>query len=100
MAYTDPTTVTSPREHLHAVSIVHDTGPDGWSVARLQWGHREPDGVPRTRVGVRWNGGADYEGSPRGPGGIPMWFVLPDELGWFVAGAAELLESARRSREG
>jgi hypothetical protein len=73
MAYMEPTQVTAPRALVRSVDVLYNTGPGGWSVARLEWEDHEV-------LGVRWNG-------EEGPGignpqsrGVPTWFVVPDEL--------------------
>lgn len=74
MAYVDPEKVTSPKEFVREVRLLHDHGPGEWSVVGLNWEGKE-------RVGIRWNGeeGETGVGNPQSRG-HPTWFLLPLEL--------------------
>ncbi|MXZ61089.1 MAG: hypothetical protein F4Z12_09545 [Acidobacteria bacterium] len=64
---------------IGAWKVIHEN--DEWSVALCTI--QEPDRKGRTRVGIRWNGGAGADSLLGYPNvrGYPCWFVLPDELG-------------------
>jgi hypothetical protein len=74
MPYVDPKDVTSPRERLRDLDVIHDGGVGSWSAAWFTW-----DG--EKRLGLRWNGRADEPG-PGNPTsrGYPTWFVVPNDL--------------------
>lgn len=73
MAYMEPATVTAPRNLVKGVDVLFNTGPGGWSVARLEWEDHEV-------LGIRWNGeDGPGVGNPQSRG-FATWFVLPDEL--------------------
>jgi hypothetical protein len=74
MAYIDPETVVAPRSRVTAVEVLYNSGPGGWSLARLDFDGEEC-------LGIRWNG-AEQEpgiGNPQSRG-RPTWFVIPGEL--------------------
>jgi hypothetical protein len=85
MNYRNPQQVTSPRDFVEAVEVIHDGGEDGISVARLNW---EGSSV----IGIRWNVARrewDDEAKQReerecvgmpSSHGHPVWFVLPEDL--------------------
>src|ERR1051325_1200308 len=69
----DPQTVQSPKRHLVLVSVIVNTGEDGYSVALIRW-----DGEPH--LAMRWNGGAENPlGNPQSRG-LPTWFVIPEDF--------------------
>jgi len=90
------------------VEILYNSGPGGWSVARVNW--EEED-----RIGIRWNG-ADGPGvgNPQSRGNA-TWFILPDELqevilnriddlvmsgpGGLIEGYTAMAKDAERERE-
>lgn len=77
MTFTPPETVLSPKGIVKNVRVLLNTGPEGWSLARLQWEGKEV-------VGLRWNGDTNSPlGNPQSRG-IPTWFVLPDEIAQVV----------------
>ena len=87
MPYVDPETVKAPRRLVSIVDVLHNTGKDGWSVARVHYG-----GEPR--LGIRWNGGKKSGlGTPQSRG-TPTWFLLPREFEQTV------LERVEKEREG
>jgi hypothetical protein len=90
MAYVDPQTVVSPRSRVKSVDVLYNSGPGGWSVARLEY-----DNIP-DRIGVRWNG-SEEEGGIGNPQsrGMPTWFVVPDELSLTVREEAEELSNSQ-----
>ena len=90
MAYIDPRAVVSPRNRVGSVDILYNSGPGGWSIARLEYDH-VPD-----RIGVRWNGSEEEHGigNPQSRG-KPTWFVVPDQLSAFVREEAEQLSSSQ-----
>lgn len=74
MAYVEPASVLSPKASIRSVQIIHNTGPEGWSAARIHW---EED---TEALGLRWNGGGDPGiGNPQSRGN-PTWFIVPPEL--------------------
>jgi hypothetical protein len=76
----------SPRNRVGSVDIIYNSGPGGWSVARLEY-----DGIP-DRIGIRWNGEEDEAGigNPQSRG-RPTWFVVPETFGALVRAEAEQL---------
>ncbi len=90
MSYIDPQTVLSPRSRVGAVDILYNSGPGGWSVARLEY-----DGV-EDRIGIRWNGSKDSAGigNPQSRG-KPTWFVVPEEISALVREQAEQLNDSQ-----
>jgi len=109
MAYVEPATVWAPKASVRSLEILHNTGPGGWSVARVNW-----EGVER--IGVRWNGADDGPGigNPQSRGNA-TWFILPEELeavvrdriddlsasrpGGLLEGYAEMARDEARERE-
>ena len=85
MRYRNPHQVTSPRDFLEVIEIIHDGGDKGASIARINW-----EGNPA--IGVRWNiARSEYEDESKKFGqrecngmpscyGHPQWFVMPEEL--------------------
>lgn len=88
MAYIDPQTVVTPRDHVRSVDVLYNS-PAGWSVALLQWDGEEC-------IGVRWNGAEDEPGigHPQSRG-RPVWFVVPPELSTLVRDEAERLSNSQ-----
>ena len=74
MTYVEPTTVRAPKVSIRALQVLHNTGPCGWSAARVNWEEQD-------RIGIRWNGGPDDPGigNPQSRGNA-TWFILPQEL--------------------
>lgn len=85
MKYRNPHQVTSPRDFVEVIEIIHDGGEAGASIARINW-----EGSPV--IGVRWNVARrerddetkkseerECVGMPSSQG-HPVWFVLPEEL--------------------
>ena len=70
----NPEDVQSPKRLLVVVSVIANTGEDGYSVALIRW-----NGEPR--LAMRWNGSGDENdlGNPQ-LRGYPAWFVIPDEF--------------------
>jgi len=69
----DPQDVQSPKRHLALVSVLVNSGLDGYSVALVRW-----DGAPK--LAMRWNGTDENPiGNPQSRG-LPTWFVVPDEF--------------------
>ena len=109
MAYVEPATVWAPKASVRSLEILYNTGPGGWSVARVNW-----EGVER--IGIRWNGADDGPGigNPQSRGNA-TWFILPEELeavvrdridelsvsrpGGLLEGYAEMARDEARERE-
>ncbi len=73
MAYVEPARVWAPKASIRSVEVLYNSGPGGWSVARVNWEDEE-------RIGIRWNGGdGPGIGNPQSRGNA-TWFILPDEL--------------------
>lgn len=73
MSYIPPSLVVSPKTRVQNVKVIVDNGEGSWSLAELIW-----DGSPA--FGIRWNGGDEGGiGTPQSRG-IPMWFILPQEV--------------------
>lgn len=91
MAYVEPESVVAPRNRVGAVTVLYNTGPDGWSAALLDWDGREA-------LAFRWNGSNDETGigNPQSRG-RPTWFIVPDELAPFIR---ERVEELAESQEG
>ena len=68
MTYTLPQAVTSPRDYIKKIHVIHDGGDRGYSVAKLEW--EDPDKVSGQKVCV---------GMPSSHG-YPVWFVLPEDI--------------------
>lgn len=82
MAYVEPHTVYAPRVSVRAVEVIHDEGPNEWSVARVNWEDEE-------RIGIRWNGGdGPGVGNPQSRGRA-TWFIVPRPLEQAVLEAVE-----------
>lgn len=78
MSYIQPDLVLSPKGMVEELSVIIDTGEEGWSLSKMKW-----DGNPV--LAIRWNGGSKVGhfpgiGNPQSRG-VPTWFVLPDEVG-------------------
>jgi len=84
MSYINPQTVTSPKHSWVLKAVLHNTGDEGWSIARGEWDGHEA-------FGIRWNGSSDDSGigNPQSRG-IPTWFILPDEISKVVISALSL----------
>ena len=84
MSYIDPQTVTSPKHSWELGTVLHNTGDEGWSLAKGKWDGKEA-------FGIRWNGSSDDSGigNPQSRG-IPTWFILPDEISKVVISALSL----------
>lgn len=86
MAYTDPSTVKSPKDRVEDVEVVFDKGPKegSWSIARLKFDKKNS-------VGIRWNGEVAKPGvgTPSSRSN-PTWFIVPDEI------ADALVETAKK----
>jgi len=106
MAYIEPATVWAPRVAVRSVEVLHNTGPGGWSAARVNWEQED-------RIGIRWNG-SEQEGGVGNPQsrGNATWFILPRELetvvldkidemnqGPLVRGYTEMASDMARERE-
>jgi hypothetical protein len=73
MAYVEPVTVWAPKTSVRSLEILYNTGPNGWSVARIDWEGKES-------IGIRWNGGdGSGIGNPQSRGNA-TWFIIPQEL--------------------
>ena len=84
MAYVEPQTVFAPRTSVRAVDVICNTGPDGWSVARINWEGSEA-------IGIRWNGGdGPGIGNPQSRGNA-TWFIVPKPLQAAILEVAEEL---------
>jgi hypothetical protein len=108
MRYHPPHSITNPRRYIRSVHILHDSGPDGFSLATIDW-----EGTPH--IGIRWNvahkertdaqkisGSVVCHGAPA-PNGVPSWFILPRELfdpALFHADNAALLSLAQAGLAG
>ncbi len=81
MSYMPPQMVRSPKNMVHDLEILIDSGEDGWSMAKMKWGEKKPSENihPKEAIGVRYNGNESYVGNPQARG-IPMWFILPESL--------------------
>jgi len=78
MSYVNPALVTSPKDRISKLEILHDGGENSYSIAKMTWEGREGT------IGVRWNGGENNGvGNPQSRG-IPTWFILPEPLGDFT----------------
>lgn len=79
-----PETVLSPQTRVEGpVSVLANTGPDGYSIAELVY-----DGAEA--VGMRWNGGGgDDLGHPTSRG-QPTWFILPEPVANLVRASIRL----------
>jgi hypothetical protein len=90
MSYIDPQTVRSPRNRVGSVDVLYNSGPGGWSVARVEY-----DNTPDC-IAVRWNGsdGESGIGNPQSRG-KPTWFVVPDELSFTMREVAEQLSNSQ-----
>lgn len=81
MNYVNPKMVVSPKNRISGLKILHDNGEDSWSLAEIIW-----DG--EKCMGIRWNGSFTDEnhniGTPQSRG-LPMWFILPNEVEFFKA---------------
>jgi hypothetical protein len=91
MAYINPQTVVAPRNRISSVEILYNNGPDGWSVARLEFDGKEC-------LGIRWNGGVQEQGigNPQSRG-KPTWFVIPSDLTDVVLEKIEKLGDSRHA---
>lgn len=94
MAYTNPSTVKSPKDRVKDVEVVFDKGPKegSWSIARLKF-----DG--NDAVGIRWNGEVAKPGvgTPSSRSN-PTWFIVPDEIaGVLVETAMSLSKGQHKS---
>ena len=69
----DPATITT--SGIKVLKVLHNDGPDGYSVARI----KDARGV--TYLGMRWNGSDDEneKGYPTSRG-FPVFFSVPAEL--------------------
>lgn len=76
MGYTKPETVISPKNRWRFLELLHNTGEDGWSLAKGQW---EDNGEFKPVLAIRWNGNDSSLGNPQSRGN-PTWFVIPGEL--------------------
>jgi hypothetical protein len=87
MSYVRPELVLSPRNLVrNVIEVIHDPGPDGMSVARIQWGDEEV-------IATRWNGNAEQPlGNPVSRGHA-TWFVVD---GYAAQGVED---AARRAAE-
>ena len=77
MSYTEPEDVTSPRDRISDLEVVHNGGEGGWSLAKMKWDDEDA-------IGLRWNGASDdpeylHIGNPQSRG-VPTWFILPKEI--------------------
>jgi hypothetical protein len=93
MSYIEPTTVRAPKVSVRSVQVLRNTGPGGWSVARVKW--EEED-----RIGIRWNGSDDDTGigNPQSRGNA-TWFLLPPELENVVLDCIEGLSQSALAEE-
>ena len=90
MSYIPPQMVLSPKKKLSNLDVLYDGGEESWSLAKMTW-DEDPNAV-----GIRWNGGGTKIGTPQARG-IPMWFILPGDLGPAAIKAAEDL--AKKQKE-
>lgn len=68
--YIPPEKVISPQKHWSLIKVLHDGGPEKYSVALGRW-----DNEPV--VGMRWNGSENSPiGNPQSRG-LPTWFIIP-----------------------
>ena len=82
MPYIRPEEVLSPRARIGRVTVIHDPGENGMSVARIEWDGEEV-------IAARWNGNDSQPlGNPVSRR-QPTWFVVDDY-------AAEKLEEVAR----
>lgn len=74
MSYIEPSTVISPKASIRSVAVLYNTGPGGWSVARVIWENTQS-------IGIRWNGTTEGPGigNPQSRGNA-TWFIIPGEL--------------------
>ena len=90
MAYTNPSTVRSPKKLVSDVEVVFDKGPTelSWSIAKLKW-----DGFDA--VGIRWNGEVSKPGvgTPSSRAN-PTWFIVPAEIADVVVETAKSLSQS------
>ena len=90
MAYVEPQAVLAPRNLVRWVEVMCNTGPGGWSVARIGWGDS-------TAIGMRWNGDEGPGiGNPQSRGNA-TWFILPDI---FEDVVLEKIEELNMSKQG
>lgn len=69
--YTYPQDVTSPKGTWELKRVLYDGGVNSFSIAEGDWdGHG--------RLAIRWNNTGN--GYPVGRKGVPIWFLLPEEL--------------------
>lgn len=89
MSYLHPDTVVAPQNRLASVEVLYNSGPDGGSLARLEFDGEEC-------LGMRWNGSEEEPGigNPQS-GGRPTWFVLPKELADIIRAEVEKLANSR-----
>ena len=87
MAYTNPSTVRSPKKLVSEVKVIFDKGPteNSWSIAKLKWDKRDA-------VGIRWNGELSTPGvgTPSSRAN-PTWFIVPAEIADVVVETAKSL---------
>jgi len=87
LRYTDPAIVLSPKGSVANLSVLRNTGEDGFAVASLMWDDRPA-------LGMRWNGHPKNPiGNPQSRG-IPTWFIVPDELAPAVRAALGVAETS------
>jgi len=84
-----PQMVLSPKSKVSNLDVVYDGGEGSWSLAKMTW-DEDPDAV-----GVRHNGGGTNIGTPQARG-IPMWFILPSELGLAATKVAQDLAKEQK----
>jgi len=79
--YIPPEDVRSPREAgISNMRVLYNGGPSNpatddyrWSAATFEWYGEEA-------LGVRWNGHSEgMAGNPQSRG-MPIWFIVPDEI--------------------
>lgn len=94
--YILPQAVVSPRENLRHISVLFDSGDEGWSAANVEWREQGDDEwVPA--LAIRWN--RSHTGSHKGhplSRGYPVWFIVPDELKKAVLREVKKLKATSR----
>lgn len=83
--YPPPGTVLSPRDFVDSVNVIHDDGAASYSLAEIEWEGKKC-------IAIRWNvarreqddpnkqSGAKMSVGMPSSHGIPVWFILPDDL--------------------
>ncbi|MDE0509363.1 MAG: hypothetical protein OXI17_12120 [Gammaproteobacteria bacterium] len=94
MAYVDPNTVISPKNHWRLLNVLYEDDEDGWSVAEGQWEH---GGRWSDVLAIRWNGSPHAKlGHPQSRG-LPTWFIIPEGLEEVIRERVDELKKAKIS---